>query len=185
MEKEIKEYLKELKNIIDSISVKELQSVISAILNAYNHGRKIFVMGNGGSSATSSHFACDINKGVGYKLKNRPEVICLNDNIPIMLAYANDISFEDIFVEQLKNLIEKKDLVIAISSSGNSKNIIKAIEFANNYGAVTVGLTGNDGGKLASLCKYSLIVKSADMQKIEDMHMVVVHIIMQVLSAKL
>lgn len=185
MNSQIANYLKELKYVIDNFSVDILGEIINAIKDVYKQNKKIFIMGNGGSASTASHFACDINKGVGQRLKNPIKVICLNDNIPIMLAYANDLSFEDIFTEQLKNNIEGGDLVIAISTSGRSKNILKAINFANNCGAVTVGLTGGDGGLLAQLSKYALIIKSCDIQKIEDLHMIITHILMQVLPSVL
>ena len=174
-------YLKELEYVINNFSVDKFEEIINVIKDVYKQNKNIFVMGNGGSASTASHFACDINKGVGQKLKKPIKVICLNDNIPTILAYANDLSFDDIFVEQLKNVIEIGDLVIAISSSGYSKNILKAVNFANNYGAITVGLTGRDGGQLAKISKYSLIIKSHDTQKIEDLHMIITHILMQVL----
>lgn len=185
MKNQIVSYLRDLKNIMEDFSVNEIESIVNLFINTHNKGKKIFVMGNGGSASTASHLACDINKGVGGKLNKRFNVICLNDNIPTMLAYANDVSFEDVFAEQLRNNIEQEDLVIAISASGRSKNIIKAIRFANSNGAVTVGLAGGDGGELATLSRYPLIVKSNDTQKIEDMHMIITHILMQVLLERL
>lgn len=185
MKNQIIDYIEDLKNIMDSFPVDELDEIINVIIKTYDAGKKFFVMGNGGSASTASHFACDINKGVGSRLNRRIKVICLNDNIPVMLAYANDVSFEDIFVEQLKNFVEKGDLIIAISASGRSKNILKAVKFANSHGAITVGLTGGDGGGLARMSNYSVIVKSHDTQKIEDGHMIITHILMQVLSKKL
>lgn len=185
MKNQIIDYLEDLKNIINSFPVGELDEIINVIIKTHDAGKKFFVMGNGGSAATASHITCDINKGVGYRLNKRIKVICLNDNIPTVLAYANDISFEDVFVEQLKNFIEKGDLIIAISASGRSKNILKAVKFANSHGAITVGLTGGDGGGLARISNYSIIVKSHDTQKIEDGHMIIAHILMQVLAKKL
>jgi len=141
-------------------------------------------MGNGGSAATASHFVCDINKGVSLKLQKKFKVLCLNDNIPIMLAYANDISYDSVFIEQLKNFIGNDDLVIGISGSGNSKNILNAIEYANKIGARTFGIIGCDGGKLKDIAQRSLIVRSFDMQKIEDCHMILAHLTMQYFSKK-
>jgi D-sedoheptulose 7-phosphate isomerase len=179
-----KEYFKELINLINIINIDEIKSFTNEIENTYMNGQNIFVMGNGGSASTASHFACDINKGVSLGLKKKFKVLCLNDNIPIMLAYGNDISYESIFVEQLKNYLIKDDLVIGISGSGNSKNVLNAIEYANETGAKTFGIIGCDGGKLKNIAKKSLIVNSYDMQKIEDCHMILTHLTMQYFSKK-
>lgn len=178
-------YLAELKKVLETISLERFEEMVNIILEAYEGEHTIFIMGNGGSGATASHFACDINKGTCLDLKKRFKVICLNDNVPTMLAYANDISFEDMFVEQLKNFLKSNDLVIGISASGNSKNVLKAIKYANKKGARTIGLTGFDGGKLANLAKLSLVIKINDMQKVEDTHLIINHMIMQIVYKKL
>lgn len=178
-------YLRDLKSVIDNLSIKRVEEVIHIVWKAYKEEHQIFVMGNGGSGATASHFACDVNKGVSFGMEKRFKMICLTDNIPTMLAYANDSSYKDIFVEQLKNFLEPNDVVIGISGSGNSKNIIKAIEYANSKGAISVGFTGFNGGELAKITKVSIVVPSNDMQKIEDLHMVITHMIMQILREKI
>jgi D-sedoheptulose 7-phosphate isomerase len=178
-------YLAELEDAIKSLDIDKLEKVISLISWAYERGHQIFIMGNGGSGSTASHFACDINKGVCFGLEKRFKVICLNDNVPIMLAYANDNSYENIFVEQLKNFLKPDDLVIGISGSGNSENVLKAIDYANKNGAKTIGLTGFNGGKLADMAKVALVTKINDMQKVEDSHLIITHIIMQVLYKKI
>jgi len=178
-------YLSELVDLINSIDLDEIENFINELEEAYKNDKNIFVMGNGGSASTASHFACDINKGVSLKLNKRFKVISLNDNIPIMLAYANDISYDSIFEEQLKNYIKKDDLVVGISGSGNSKNVLMAIEYANAIGARTFGITGYDGGKLKKIAEKSIVIRSNDMQKIEDCHMILVHLTMQYLSDKL
>ena len=178
-------YLSELVDLINSIDLHEIENFINELEEAYKNDKNIFVMGNGGSASTASHFACDINKGVSLKLNKRFKVISLNDNIPIMLAYANDISYDSIFEEQLKNYIKKDDLVVGISGSGNSKNVLMAIEYANAIGARTFGITGYDGGKLKKIAEKSIVIRSNDMQKIEDCHMILVHLTMQYLSDKL
>lgn len=180
-----KKYLGDLEELINTIDVNEITEFIKRLENAYKNGKTIFIMGNGGSAATASHFACDINKGVSLKLQKKFKVLCLNDNIPIMLAYSNDISYDSVFIEQLKNFIGNDDLVIGISGSGNSKNVINAINYANKVGARTFGIIGCDGGKLKDIAQKSLIVKSFDMQKIEDCHMILVHLTMQYFSKKL
>jgi D-sedoheptulose 7-phosphate isomerase len=120
-----------------------------------------------------------MNKGVSFKQNKKFKVICLNDNIPTMLAYGNDLSFDHIFVEQLKNFMLPDDIVMAISGSGSSVNVIKAVQYANKNKVTTVSLTGFDGGKLKKLTDCSVIIPSQDMQKIEDFHLILIHIIMR------
>ncbi|MEM3101658.1 MAG: SIS domain-containing protein [Candidatus Nitrosotenuis sp.] len=175
-------YINDLKSLLDRFPHDAFQKIFEILLDAYKNDRQIFVMGNGGSGSTASHFVCDINKGSCYGLEKRFKMICLNDNMPSVLAYANDQSYEDIFVEQLKNFLKTGDVVIGISGSGNSKNVLKAISYAKERGAITVGLSGFDGGRLARLADVSLIAKINDMQKSEDLHMIVVHMLMQSLS---
>lgn len=179
MKELISNYLEGLKNVIREIPIDKVEKVENAILDAYKRESTIFIFGNGGSAATASHFACDINKGACCTLKKRFKVMCLNDSIPTIMAYANDNSYSDIFAEQLKNFLKPDDLVIGISASGNSKNILKAIRYAKKAGARTAGLTGFSGGRLARLADLSVVVKVNDMQKIEDAHLIITHIIMQ------
>ena len=181
----VKKYFIDLKELINTININEITEFTKEIDNVYKNEKTIFIMGNGGSAATASHFACDINKGVSLKLQKKFKVLCLNDNIPIMLAYSNDISYDSIFIEQLKNFIMNDDLVIGISGSGNSKNVLNSIEYANKVGARTFGIIGCDGGKLKDIAQKSLIVKSFDMQKIEDCHLILVHLVMQYFYKKL
>jgi D-sedoheptulose 7-phosphate isomerase len=142
-------------------------------------------MGNGGSAATASHFACDFNKGAsyGYGDKNRFKFICLNDNMASLMAYANDVGYEEIFVEQLKNFFNPQDVVIGISGSGNSVNILKAIEYANANNGITIALTGYNGGKLKSIAKYGVHVNIDDMQIVEDLHMTMDHLSMKMIAS--
>ncbi|KAA6327295.1 Phosphoheptose isomerase [termite gut metagenome] len=174
-------YFEKLKQTVDKISVEDLNILMNVLMQAKNENRTIFLMGNGGSSATASHYVCDFNKGISFNQKKKFRFICLNDNIPSIMAYANDLSFEDIFVEQLKNFFKKDDIVLGISGSGNSRNILKAIEYANDKGGVTVGLTGYDGGKLKNIVKYSVHIPVDDMQITEDLHMVLDHCMMKIL----
>lgn len=174
-------YLTELKDLLNGFPHEQLDRVVACLLKAYQQGRSIFVMGNGGSGATASHFACDINKGTCLELEKKFKVICLNDNMPTMLAFSNDLSYEDIFVEQIKNFFQPGDVVIGISGSGNSENVLKAIRYASENGGVTIGLCGYQGGELGKLVDVPIIVESNDMQKIEDVHMIIVHMLMQAL----
>lgn len=182
---EINLYFEKLKRTIDSISRNDLSQFINVMEDAYQNDKQVFIMGNGGSGATASHYVCDFNKGVAFNKSRRFKLICLNDNMASILAYANDLSYEDIFVEQLKHYFNENDVVVGISGSGNSTNVIKAIEYANNNGGVTVGLTGYSGGKLKKNSQYNLHVDIDDMQIAEDLHMIFCHMFTQILAKKL
>jgi D-sedoheptulose 7-phosphate isomerase len=156
---------------------KKAQEIVGELLKARDSGKRIYIMGNGGSASTASHMASDLNKGANRKDAPRFKAIALTDNIPAMLAWANDSSYEDVFLEQLTNHVEKGDVVIGISGSGNSVNVLKAIEHANRVGAVTIGLTGFDGGVLNKICKVSYVVPNDCMQQVEDVHLLIEHMI--------
>jgi D-sedoheptulose 7-phosphate isomerase len=179
------DYTQGLKEALDLIPTDAAEKFLELLESAYLDGRQVFLMGNGGSGASASHAAGDLNKGVSYGREKRFRVISLNDNLATLTAYANDVSYVDVFVEQLKNFLHPGDLVIAISGSGNSPNVLKAIEYANQQGAITVGLTGFNGGKLADLAKVPVHVPVHDMQKVEDIHMMLFHVAMQVLCARM
>jgi D-sedoheptulose 7-phosphate isomerase len=181
----IKSYLALLNNTLNKVNEGEILKIVDLLLETYIKSSKVFIMGNGGSGSTASHFACDINKGVSCKLAKRFKVISLNDNLPTILAYANDMSYDDIFVEQLKNFLENDDLVIGISGSGNSLNVLKAIDYANGIGATTIGITGFDGGELKKLAKHNFNIPVNDMQITEDVHLLLTHILMKILFQKL
>lgn len=175
------DYLEQLKGLLDIFPHDQFEKVGRTLMSAYNKQTHVFIMGNGGSGSTASHFACDINKGCCVGLEKKFKVICLNDNIPTMLAYANDLSYQQVFVEQLKNFLLPDDVVIGISGSGNSENVIHAVSYAKEKGAKTIGLTGFDGGRLAKIVDIPFIAAINDMQKVEDVHMIVVHMLMQYL----
>ncbi len=179
------EYLAELKDLLNRFPHDRFEEIARTILSAYDNERHIFIMGNGGSGSTASHFACDINKGSCFELEKKFKVICLNDNVPTILAYANDLSYDKVFVEQLKNFLQPDDVVIGISGSGNSENVLQALSYAKEKGALTIGLTGFDGGKLARIADIPFVASNNDMQKVEDVHMIVVHILMQYLCKAL
>lgn len=176
---QVKDYCLKLKNVIDSLDVDSVNNVIQILELAKNSGKNIFIMGNGGSAATASHIACDLNKVASVNLQKRFKVISLNDSIPVMMAISNDINYESVFVEQLKNFFVPGDLVIGISGSGNSKNVINAIDYANNNGGVSIGFCGYNGGLLNKKAKYSIHINVNDMQLSEDMHLIIGHIIMK------
>jgi len=179
------QYLIELSNILETFDFQQFERIVEMIMDSYDNEQYIFIMGNGGSGSTASHFACDINKGCCMDLEKKFKVICLNDNIPTMLALSNDVAYSAVFEEQLKNFLRKEDLVIGISGSGNSENVLAAIRYAGKKGAKTIGLSGYSGGKLAGMVDVSFVVPVDDMQKIEDVHMIIVHMIMQAVYGKL
>lgn len=178
----IKHYLVGIVDVIQNIDIEQISKFFETLQEAKAEGRSVFVFGNGGSASTASHMVADFNKGLSYGKKRRFKLVCLNDNIPIMLAYANDISYEDIFVEQLKNFLTPEDIVIGISGSGNSENVIRAIDYANAMGALTIGICGFKGGALKEKAKQNVHVASDDMQKSEDIFMMLTHIAYQVLD---
>lgn len=173
------EYIAGLNKVLDDFPHEQFEKMIAAMLKAYQEERRIFVMGNGGSAATASHWVCDTNKGCCLHSEKKFKMISLNDNISSMLAYANDLSYEDVFVEQLKNFFEAGDMVIGISGSGNSANVLKAVAYARDRGGVTVGLCGYSGGRLREMVDIPILARVDDMQKAEDVHMIVVHMAMQ------
>jgi len=173
------DYIQQLKDVLDTFPHDQFERLIDSMMDAYRKDKRVFVMGNGGSASTASHWVCDINKGCSLNKEKKFKMICLNDSISTMLAYANDLSYEDIFIEQLKNFFALGDVVIGISVSGNSLNVLKAIEYDKANGGITVGLCGYSGGRLYHMVDIPILAKIDDMQKVEDVHMIVVHMTMQ------
>jgi D-sedoheptulose 7-phosphate isomerase len=184
-----KDYLTDLKAVLDRLPLAELDKVVAAIEAAHAAGKQIFVIGNGGSAATASHMMNDLNKGtIGYKGDapwKRFKVIALTDNVPLMTAWSNDTNFNTVFAEPLKNLANPGDVLIAISASGNSPNIIAAVETAKQMGLTVLGFGGFAGGKLAQLADACIVVPSNGYGPVEDVHMILDHIITGYLYAKL
>jgi D-sedoheptulose 7-phosphate isomerase len=178
-------YIDRLKNVLDAFDCEAFVGIVDAVLEAYSRGAQIFIMGNGGSGATASHLACDINKGCCIDLEKKFRMICLNDNMPTMLALANDLSYEAVFEEQLKNFFNPGDLVIGISGSGNSENVLRAVGYAAAHGGKTAGWSGFGGGRLAGMVDLAFVVQSRDMQQVEDAHMVMAHMLMQAVHGAL
>lgn len=183
--KDISTYFDKLKCTIDLIDKESISELMNLLLVALNNSKQILIMGNGGSAATASHFVCDFNKGVSYGKEKRFKFLCLNDNVATLMAYGNDTSYSDIFVEPLKNYLQSGDLVIGISGSGNSQNVIKAIEWANANGAITAALTGFNGGRLIRIAQHNVNIPIDDMQITEDLHMVLDHCIMKIFYSHL
>ncbi|MFH1067281.1 MAG: SIS domain-containing protein [bacterium] len=168
-------------DIIQQVDKQAIEGAIALILEAWQAGRKIFTCGNGGSALAASHFITDWNKSI-FMATGRPFYgICLNDNIGLLTAYANDVSYEDVFREQLKNFMSPKDLLLVISGSGNSPNVLRAVEYANENGGKTLAFCGFDGGKVKSLAQHAVWVPCHDMQICEDIHLVLGHMVMKAL----
>ena len=177
---EINEYYEREKRVIDSLDREEINAAMNALLDAYEADATVYVFGNGGSSATASHMVCDFNKGTCAELEKKFRFVCLNDNIPWLMAIANDKSFEDVFVDQLRGHLKPTDTVLAISGSGNSHNVVKAVEYAKEVGAKVIAMTGYQGGKIRKMADYYLHAPVDDMQITEDLHMGFDHMIMQI-----
>ncbi len=178
----IETYLDELRKIFDRLDRSKISLLIDALINAHTRGGTIYIFGNGGSASTASHFASDFNKGVSENLSQRFRFVCLNDNVPSVLAIANDIGYEQVYKFQLENFLKADDLVIAISGSGNSKNVLRAIDFANGKGVKTFALTGYNGGRLKEIAGDSIVVPVDDIQKVEDIHLILNHLMMQIIK---
>ena len=176
----ISEYLEMEKKTIESLNREELLSVVNAFLDVYEKEGTIYVFGNGGSASTASHMANDYNKGLNEFLDKKFRFVCLNDNVATLMSIANDISYEEVFRMQLRGKLEEKDLVVGISGSGNSMNVINAISYAKEMGVKTVGLCGYEGGKLKALSDVVLHVKLNNMQIVEDIHLIFNHLLMYV-----
>jgi len=154
------------------------------LIGVFKNGKTVYVCGNGGSAATASHMQADFTFFVRYFTKFRPKMVALTDNVSMITAVGNDTTFKDIFVEQLKGRFESGDLIICISASGNSENVIRAAEYANSSGGESIGFIGFDGGRLLDVCTASLYTQNekSDYGPIEDLHMIYDHVIVNYLS---
>lgn len=170
-------YKHSLLQSLETLDLKRVERAIEWFEEARAAGRQIFVCGNGGSAATASHFVTDMVKGASYNRPARFRILALTDSMSTVTAYANDVGYECVFVEQLKNFARPGDVVMGISGSGNSPNVIEALEYAQSIGCRTVALTGRDGGKLGPLAELEIRVAEPHMGRIEDAHLIVCHMI--------
>ncbi len=171
------QYKGELLKALEALDLENVDRAIEILGRARDEGRRIFVCGNGGSAALSSHFATDLVKGASFGRDSRFRVLALTDSLSTITAYSNDVSYECVFLEQLKNFAEPGDVVVAISSSGNSPNVLRAIEYGNSIGCRTITLTGNNGGRLGPLGQVNIQASHPHTGRIEDLHQIVLHII--------
>jgi histidinol-phosphate phosphatase family protein len=174
-------YLQQLELMIHQLSRQAVWDVVGVLFKAWREGRHVFILGNGGSASTAAHMANDLNKYPNYPGLRRFKAIALSDNVPVMTALANDFGYDCIFAEQLENFLEPGDVVIGISTSGNSANVLNAMRFANEHRAVCVGFTGPDGGKLVDLVEYCIHLPSPLIGQQEDGHLVLDHVIVHTL----
>jgi D-sedoheptulose 7-phosphate isomerase len=170
-------YLERAAALARDLPAVALTDIIEAIDRARANDRIIYVMGNGGSAATAAHFANDLGKGEGPMLAAPCRIMCLTDNVPVLTAWANDFGYEEVFASQLRALCRAGDVVVAFSGSGNSRNVLNGIGAAHERGAVTIGFTGFDGGRLRGLVDHCFLVPSHDMQHVEDMHLLAAHVV--------
>lgn len=173
----LEEYLGGLRHCLDEMAAQDINEIAGIIYDAYCKGRQVFIMGNGGSAATASHFANDLRKGSTVEGKSRVQATSITDNIALITAIANDEDYSSIFTGQLLDQLKPGDVVVAISSSGNSPNILKAIEYAGSVGAVTVGFAGFGGGRLKELAHKCIVLSSRDYGQVEDAHLSLAHIV--------
>lgn len=168
--------------VLNSLDLNSVNQVMNVLEDARLHGKRIFICGNGGSAATASHYCCDFNKGVSENQNDKYNFECLNDNIPTLMAVSNDIGYEEVFRFPLKNKMKSGDILIGISGSGNSKNVVNAMEYAKSIGGTTIAIVGYSGGKMKEMADYNIHVNINDMQISEDIHMMLDHMMMYVLS---
>lgn len=170
-------YVDNLVGTLKNLDLSKVDQAIDILREARDNGRTVFTCGNGGSASTASHFACDIVKGASFQREKRFRILALTDNLAALTAYSNDVSYECVFVEQLKNFAKPGDVLLAISGSGNSPNVLRAVEYANELGCRTIAMTGRDGGKLGPLAEVNIHAKDPHMGRIEDAHLVACHMI--------
>ena len=179
MLRQVDDYLDRLRTAIDGLPRDRLNQLAETLLGAYRNDKQVFTIGNGGSSSTASHLAADLSKNTTGANTRRFRITSLNDNAAIVTAIANDLGYENVFVEQLINLIRPGDVLIAVSASGNSPNIVKAIRYAQEQSAHVAALLGFDGGEAAKLADNAIVVPSSDFGIVEDLHLAINHILVE------
>jgi D-sedoheptulose 7-phosphate isomerase len=181
-----RQYFEELQRVIAGLSHERLDQMADTLVKAYESGRVVYTFGNGGSASLASHLACDLGKGTAYcNGGKRFRVLALTDNLTTLTAWANDSSYEDVFSEQLRSFVQPQDVAFAISGSGNSKNVLNALQVAREAGATTLGISGFQGGQMKSLCDICVVVPSNNMQIIEDIHLAMAHSIFRMVYTRM
>lgn len=181
MTEHIDEYFGLVARTLDGLDRQSLSTLVEMIIQTCDAGGMIFIFGNGGSAATASHICGDFVKGISYGCRKKLRAMCLTDNTAAVLAIANDVCYQDIFVEQLANYLKPEDLVIGISGSGNSENVVRAVEYARQVGAATVGFCGFSGGLVKQIADLAIHANVGDMEVAEDIHMIVAHCVKRII----
>ncbi|HMF79143.1 MAG TPA: SIS domain-containing protein [Bryobacteraceae bacterium] len=172
-----REYKSKLLEALDTVDLEEVGRAIALLKQARTANKHVFVCGNGGSASTASHFVCDMVKGASFERDSKFRIMALTDSMATITAYSNDVGYDCVFAEQLKNFAQPGDVFMAISGSGNSPNVVRAMEYATSAGCETIALTGRDGGALGPLAKVQIRVAEPHMGRIEDGHLVVCHML--------
>jgi D-sedoheptulose 7-phosphate isomerase len=170
-------YIEKLKTLLDSVPVDSVGKVCEIFHSARERDRRIFIVGNGGSAATASHFAVDLGKGASLNRPKRFKILSLTDNIPWITALANDLAYDQVFEQQLRNYAEPGDVLLAISASGNSPNVVNAVKAAKEMGLTTIAFSGFGGGKIAGMADLSIVAKDNHYGRVEDVHSILMHVV--------
>ena len=177
MQEYINTYRAELIRHVEAINPEQVMQLVAALVAAWQQDKQVFVLGNGGSAATANHFACDFGKNAVQAGKRRFRMLSLSSNVEAITALGNDIGFDEIFSQQLMNLLNPGDVVLAISASGNSPDVIKAVNYAKERGATVLALAGFEGGKLKELSDVCLVARMDSYERIEDIHLIILHMV--------
>lgn len=176
-------YFQKLRSALERVSRDEVMAAAGVIRDAGDRHAALYICGNGGAAASASHMACDLGKGASYGFLRRYNAFALSDNASTLLAYANDVSYDEVFVEQLRSALRPGDLVIGLSGSGNSPNLLKAVEYANSHEGITIGITGYTNGRLGAIARWPVNLRIDDMQIAEDLHLILTHVLVNLLTA--
>ena len=177
MKNTIQGYIEDILRLSDGLSRDQIADVCAILLEAYREKRQIFVAGNGGSAGTANHFCCDFGKNAVKSQHDRPRILSLSANIEVVTALGNDFCYGDVFLEQLKNLMNDGDVILLISASGNSENVVRAAEYVRSRHGKVIGFTGFSGGRLGALSDVEINVPSTSYEEIEDIHLMLTHIV--------
>jgi D-sedoheptulose 7-phosphate isomerase len=181
----VRDYLNTLKSLLDAVDEKQVEQVVNLLHECYLKNGRLVMCGNGGSGSTSSHLVCDFQKNI-YLDGGKPfEVVALTDSPALIMAWGNDTNFENIFAGQARTWLRKEDVLIAISGSGNSPNVLRAVEVAHEVGAISIGFCGYGGGKLAELAQIPVVIRKRNMQQVEDLHMILGHVVFSALRDRI
>ncbi|MBL7144462.1 MAG: SIS domain-containing protein [Phycisphaerae bacterium] len=182
IQKAARTYIEQLISTLEKFPYNKIESLVELLVETRKQANRVFIFGNGGSATTASHMACDLTKDKPFDTELPLKVISLTDNVALLTAAGNDLGYEEIFIKQLRNLLQPNDVVIAISASGNSENILRAMEYARQKGAIRVGITGFDGGKIKENVDICIWIDNQTYGQVEDVHLIINHLVTAVLQ---